>query len=498
MSGNGISITGLGSGLDTTKIIQQLVALEKLPINALEDKKASVQSKISTLGTFKGLVKDLQTKAKLLSVKKDFLEYDVTPSEEGVATFSASGSATAGNHTLKVTSLASVDRWAFDGVASRTADLATAASQQISFDVDGTNYSLTVQQDQSSLDEIAAEINTLAGDDVTASVVNTSTSGSPSYKLVLTANESGEDNRISNIVSTVGGLTIDWVAPDGQGAAQSTDNITVGSNAVAEIDGLLVERETNEFGDVLAGISITATAADPNKTITFTVEADHTAIKKKVKEFVDSYNKVISFVNAQSTYTEDAGAGGVLFGDPILRDVKSSIDTALFGVDLGTVTADTQGYSTLSLVGIKKQSDGTLTVNDSDLEDKLTNDINALADLFVDTDGFDNGGALENTPGYYTDTTTDSGLAASLERTITRMFATTRVDDDLVLKGVFDNRSDTYARDLLRYNKQIDAKTEYLDKFEQSLVLRFAKLEELIGGLNAQGASLSAAMSGLG
>ncbi|MBI5362980.1 MAG: flagellar filament capping protein FliD, partial [Planctomycetes bacterium] len=294
MSGNGISIAGLGSGLDTTKIIQQLVTLERLPLNALEDKKKGVQSKLSTLGTFKGLVKDLQAKAKQLSVKKDFLVYDVSASEDGVATFSASGSATAGSHTLKVTSLASVDRWAFNGVASRTTDLATAPGQQISFDVDGTNYSLTVTQDQSSLDEIAAAINTLAGEDVTASIVNTSTSGSPSYKLVLTANESGEDNRISNIVSTVGGLSITWAAPNASNVAQSSNNITVGTNAVAEIDGLQVERETNDFGDVLTGVSITATAADPAKTITFTVEADHAAIKKKIKEFVDTYNKVAS------------------------------------------------------------------------------------------------------------------------------------------------------------------------------------------------------------
>lgn len=493
MSGNGISIAGLGSGLDTAKIVQQLVALERFPITALENQKKGVQDKISTLGTFKGLVRDLQTKAKLLAVKKDFLTYRVNASEEGVATFSASGSATAGSHTLRVDSLAAVDRWAFNGVASRTADLATGAGEQISFDIDGTNYSLTVQPDQSNIDEIAAAINTLAGDDVTASVVNTSTTGSPSYKLVLTANESGEDNRISNLVSTVGGLSITWAAPDGDDVAQSANNITVGTNAVAVIDGLRVERETNDFGDVLAGVGITATAADDTKTITFTVEPDNTAIKKKVKEFVDAYNKVVSFVNTQNTYTEDAGPSGDLFGDPILRSVRSSIDQALFGVDLATVEADTAGYSTLSLVGIRRQNDGTLLVNESDLEDKLTSDIGAFADLFVDLDGFDNGGALENTPGFDVDLTADSGLAAKLDRAIAKMFASTRVSEELVVKGLFDNRSDTYGRDILRLNKQIDAKQVQLDRFEDALVLRFARLEELIGGLNAQGASLAAA-----
>lgn len=71
------------------------------------------------------------------------------------------------------------------------------------------------------------------------------------------------------------------------------------------------------------------------------------------------------------------------------------------------------------------------------------------------------------------------------------------MNDDLTVKGLFDNRKDTYDRDILRISKQIDSKTDYLDKFEQQLVQRFAKLEELIGGLNAQGASLSAALNGL-
>ncbi|MBI5365129.1 MAG: flagellar filament capping protein FliD, partial [Planctomycetes bacterium] len=175
-----------------------------------------------------------------------------------------------------------------------------------------------------------------------------------------------------------------------------------------------------------------------------------------------------------------------------------SIDQALFGVDLDTVQADTTGYSTMSLVGIKRQSDGTLLVNDSDLEDKLTNDIDAFADLFVDLDGFDNGGAADNTPAHDVDITADSGLAATLDRAIQKMFTSTRVNDDLVIKGVFDNRTETYNKDILRFGKQIDAKQEYLDKFEEALVRRFANLEQLIGGLNAQGASLSAALGGLG
>lgn len=496
MAGSGITFAGLGSGIDSTQIINQLVALERIPLNALESQQKGVKSKISTLGTLKGYIKDLQAKAKGLGTKKEFLEFAVKPSAEGVATFSASGNAVAGNHSLSVTRLAAIDRWAFHGVASPTTDLADAAGQQISFDVDGTNYSVTVQQDQSSLNEIAGAINDLAGEKVQASVVNTGTSSTPSYKLVLTSAASGEDARISNIASTVAGLAITWTAPDGAGVATSADNITAGNNAVALLDGLRVERETNEFNDVIAGVSINATAADPLKTITFSVEADKEAVTKKVHEFVDAYNKVIGFINTQNSYNEDAGPGGDLFGDSILDTVRSRVNSALFNVSLADVTADVEGFSTLSLIGIKKLNDGTLIVNDTDLEEKMADNLDAFADLFVDSDGFDNGGALENTAGYYTDTTSDSGLAATLDRAIDRMMKTASGADGTVIKGVFDARTEKYNNDIKRYGKQIEAKEFYLDQFRTNLVTRFAKLEQLIGSLNAQGQSLQAALGG--
>lgn len=496
MAGSGITFAGLGSGIDTTSIINQLVALERLPLTALENQKKGVQSKISTLGTLKGYVKDLQAKAKALGSKKDFLEFAVKPSEEGVASFSASGNAAPGNHSISITRLAAIDRWAFHGVTDPTTDLADAAGQQVAFDIDGTNYSITVQQGESSLNEIAGAINDLAGEKVQASVVNTGTSATPSYKLVLTSTGSGEDSRISNIASTVAGLAITYTAPDGSGAATSADNITVGNNAIALIDGLQVERETNEFNDVITGVSINATAADALKTITFSVEADKDAVKKKIHEFTDAYNKIISFVNTQNSYNEDSGPGGDLFGDSILDTVRSRVNGALFGVSASTVAADTEGYSTLSLVGIKKLNDGTLIVNDTDLEEKMADNLDAFADLFVDSDGFDNGGALENTPGYYTDTSTDSGLAASLDRAIDRMMKSSTGEDDIVIKGVFDSRTEKYNADISRYGKQIEAKEFYLDQFRTNLVTRFAKLEQLIGGLNAQGASLQAALGG--
>lgn len=497
MSGNGISIGGLASGLDSQKIIAQLVQLEELPITALQNKKKVEQSKLTTLGTFQGYVKDLQSQAKALSTKADFLVFTVTPSQTGVAGFSATGSAAAGSHTLTVDKLAAIDRWAFDGVASPSTDLASVDGQTVSFSVGAHNYSVSLQQSASSLTDIAVAINTAAGADASASVVNAGTTSSPSYQLVLTSNKSGKDARITNVASTVAGLTIDGSGPDANGVAQSTNNITVGNNAVAVIDGLSVERETNDFNDVLSGVSIATESADPAKTIHFSIEADDKSIKAKVQSFVDAYNKVATFINDQNTYSKDAGPGGDLFGDSILQSVRQSVDGALFGIDPAIVSNDTQGFSTLGLIGIKKASDGTLSIDSTTFDAKLAANVNSVANLFVDTDGFDNGGAAPNTPGYYTDTTADSGIAASLDRSIERMFATYTGPGGQTFKGVFDNKTATIDASIKRFDDQISSKQFYLEQFQQGLIDKFAKLEQVIGGLNAQGAALTAAIANL-
>jgi flagellar hook-associated protein 2 len=495
MYGSGISFGGLASGINSGQIIDQLVKLESLPIDKLQAEKKGEQEKLKAIGDFKTLVKDLQKQAKTLSTLSDFLTFTVTPSQEGVASFAATGSAAAGAHTLSVTKLAAIDRWAFNGVATSTADLATGAGQTVSFTVGGTAYSIDVAQDGSSLEDIAAAINQEAGADVTASVVNAGTETAPSWKLVLTSDESGSDHRITGIASTIGGLTIDATGPDASGTALSANNLVVGSNATAVIDGLTVERTSNDFNNVLPGVSITVQSADPATTIHFSVEADDTAIKKKLQGFVDAYNKVITFANDQSKYSKEEGPGGKLFGDSLLSSVRKSLTTALFDVPIATVQGDLEGYSTLGLVGIKTIDDGTLQIDSATLDDKLSENLESLANLFVDSDGFSNGGAAVNTPEYYVDVTPDSGLAATLDREIDRLFKTFTNSSGNVFKGIFDSRNEAINRKIKDIDKSIESKQYYIEQFQQNLIAKFAKLEDVLGGLNAQGAALQSALA---
>ena len=220
-------------------------------------------------------------------------------------------------------------------------------------------------------------------------------------------------------------------------------------------------------------------------------------MRGKIDSFVTAYNAAMEFMNTQSSFTPadgDDGAGetgGLLFGDSLLSNVRRSLQRSLFDVDVNTVANDTEGYSTLSLVGIDQAQDGTLSVDSAVFDEKFTGNLESLMDLFADTDGFDNGGALANTPGYYTDTTADTGLMNKLVREVDQMFGDLASLDGVEVQGIFDLREDAIRKSIERYEDRIERRESRLGKYEETLILRFARLEELLGGLNAQGTALN-------
>jgi len=481
----GISFSGLASGIDSAAIIDALISAERVPINILEARKAESQEKIDLLGTLKGLVQDLESKAQALGSLASFMGYEVSASTTGIATFSASGSASAGSHTLEVTSLASAHRIAFDGVSDPTTPLAGSDGETLSFDYGGTNYQITVNAATSSLNEIAAAINEATGGEVVATIVNSGTAASPSHQLVLAGKDTGSDKQITNLATTIAGLG-------------GTTTLTTASDAVAIIDGLQITRSTNDFNDVIEGVSISLQATNVGDPIAFTVAVDSQGIKDRIGEFVDAYNAVIDFIETQSQYDEDAGAGGALFGDTVLRSITSTLQNVLFSQSVAQVQNDPLGFGTLRLVGISQDDSGRLSVDDTAMDAKMAEDLDAFADLFVDTDGFDNGGLAIGDPDYLVDLTADSGLADTLARHLDFMMtAFTDPTSGVDIKGLFDSRTAALSAQIEEFDKTIERREVYLEKLEQNLLARFTALEQLMAQLNAQQAYLTQQLSQL-
>jgi flagellar hook-associated protein 2 len=457
MTLGGIQFGGLASGLDTGAIIEAIMAVEGRAVRVAEQRRDAENKKLSLLGTFEGLVNKLRDMARDMQADSDFYAHKLTVAEEGVATFSLSGSATPGAHTLVVNSLAAADRWAFAGVTDPDASLGTGT---VSFTYDGTTYNVSAATGSDNLNDIRDAINSAAGADVTASVINVGTAASPSYQLVIAGDDTGADFAITGLTSTVAGLS-------------GATHVTTASNAEIVIDGLTVERSSNLFADVLGGVSFTVAQETDAIGTSFTVDVDTDGMKANLKEFVDAYNEVIKFINKQNTFSLEEGPGGELFGDNALDGVRSIIRRAIFNVN----DAQDPNYRTIGQLGLDLQSDGTIKIDDEELAEALTTDIDSFSSFFR-AEGADEAEAEE-----------DDGLFVRVDQMLDELLDTASVtvgDGSVEIKGLINARRDAIGRQVRDYGKEIDRLEVRLEKLEESLVLKFANLERLMSGLQSQ------------
>ncbi len=475
-----IQFGGLASGLDTASIIQALVGAESVPIQLLENQKSTQQSKINLLGTFDGYIKDLQKKAEELSKSTGFLANSVSGDLDGYATFDSSGGAALGSYSLDIQALASADRWSFGEIADASADLAVDTGLQLNFGFDGQSYELSFDPGAGSLNEIAERINTETEGAIKASVVQTGTEADPGFVLMLEGSKTGESYAIENleVISEAELLQVD-------------EQLTAASNAIVEFNGLTLERESNEFTDVVPGLSFTIESLTDGP-IDFSVSVDDETVLSELNDFVDSFNQVIGFINSQSTFNEDSGPGGALFGDSVLRSVQTTLRSTLFGAGAYDFNSE---FGSLGQVGISLQTDGTLLVDEAKLKAKLTSDPEAFADLFVDNDGFDNGSAEEGTAAFYQDTSADSGLFTRLVKGLEALLDSQTLSNGDKIDGLIDARKKTLQSNIERMDDRIEGLEFRLEKFEERLVQQYANLESILAGLQSQGAALGGLQS---
>lgn len=452
MSTAGISFGGLASGLDTRAIIAALVAVERRPITALEQKKTGYSRQKSLFGDLGGLLDKLESAAKALKSTTDFLQMQATSNDESILTASASSSATPGTYTVRVNQLATA-QINTAGRASPTAPIGGAAGP-VSFQIDAGGVSLPISADP-NLQSIAAAINAAntANDlGVRAEVIDTGNTTNPAerYELVLRSTQPGAAN----------GFTISF--DDGppefeQLIADLNANQRDAQDAELDVNGVTVFRSTNTISDLFAGITIDLRSADQTKDVTITVATDGAETAKKVKDLVDAYNSAVDFFTAQSALDANGKASSPLFGDPTLRSIRSSLRSIVGG----SVATGNEAYQLLSQVGITADKDGKLTFNQSRFEEALADDEQAVTRLFTDsTNGIT--GRLRDQIDVYTD----------------------GVD------GLLKTRNDGFDRLVKQTTDRIDQAERRLTLYQQQLEAKYANLETLLARLQGQGSSV--------
>ncbi len=437
------SVSGLSSGINYNDMISKILEVERQPIYRLQKKQSTYNEKINVYSDLSTKLSALKSAAENLKSVANFYIKKASTSDSTIFDATAASSAATGNYSISITQLAQAHRIASSGVASETSTISTV-SGNFSFKVgSGTTTTISVTT-STTLKDLRDAINTANGD-VEASIINDG-SASP-YKLVLTSKSSGSSNSITitENVTTLGFPT---------GPVVGGTTLQAAQNASLTIDGLSITKSSNTVTDAISGVTVTLKKTGSG---TLSVTNDIDGIKKRVEDFVNAYNDVISTVSTKALYDTSTRTGGPLTGEATPREIVNKL-RSIIGSRVSGLPEDMR---VLSQIGITTGSDGKLSINSTKLNDKLTTNLTGVSNLFNATGGV----AVQVWD--YTDTVTDS------------------IDGAVTLrKKGLGTLVDNIADDIIKLKDR-------LDKREEALSRQFASLESLLGGLISQGAFLS-------
>jgi flagellar hook-associated protein 2 len=197
-----LSMDGLISGLDTTALINAIMAVERRSVTLLEARQARVNTQLDAFRTLNTKLLAFQTSAQALAGSTAFRQRAVSVSDETVLTASAANGAAPGAYTVAVQSLARAHQIASQGYADT--DTTTLGTGTIQIQIgDGETTSIDVTSANNTLAGLRNAINA-ADAGATALIVNDGSDAVP-YRLLLTAAESGAQNTIAVTVNLTGG-----------------------------------------------------------------------------------------------------------------------------------------------------------------------------------------------------------------------------------------------------------------------------------------------------
>ena len=189
------TVSGLASGIDWADIISQMMEIERRPITLLESRKTTHEEKLSAWQGVNTKILALRTASEALKTASGFLLKTASSSNEDLVTVSATSSASAGNYAVTVNRLAASHKIASQGWEDMSSTAIASGSGTFTFSV-GSGDDVEIAVDAATtLADLRDAINA-ADEGVTATILNDGSSTTP-YRLVLTADETGEDNTIT-------------------------------------------------------------------------------------------------------------------------------------------------------------------------------------------------------------------------------------------------------------------------------------------------------------
>ena len=364
-----MQITGLVSGLDTTSIVQKLISLEQAPVTTMQNKQADINDQMTAWQTFNTKLLALNTASHNLNSDQKFrgTTGTFTNSVSGgpsIVNLTTIGNAGSGTYSFTVNHLATQQKMQ----STFGYNSPTALAQIDSMTITTAGGSQTFRQ--STLQDLSNSINS-SSLGVTASIVNGGSSTAPSYRMLLTSNNTGASNAFT--VSTVAGQNGLGVNP----YPLAFNTTQTAQDASVTLDNLTVTRSSNTINDVLPGVSLSLTGTGSGQIV---LGSDNASIVNNMQTFVTAYNDAMDFARTQMTYTKGQ-ANQPLFGNSTLMNIQQSLSGIVSG-PVGGLPAN-NGYTSLSQVGLTTDVNNHLTLDTAQFTQALNANASGVRHLFT-------------------------------------------------------------------------------------------------------------------
>lgn len=453
-----ITASGIGSGLDISGLVAQLVSAESTPATTrLDRQEKQASAELSALGSLKSALSSLQASLKSLSGSAGMQAMKAVSSDETLFTAVASDKASAGQYQVEVLRLAQRHKLASD-TFDNTQTFGGATGDQLQIAAGDASFTLDLSTAR-TLAEIRDGINAAADNPgVTATLVRVDDTREV---LMINAAGTGRAQAVTVTEALAGGLSLSLDMTNRDAFGQPLTDVAQ-LDAAVQIDGIEVTRPGNQLTDLIDGLTLDLKRAAPDKTAMLEVGADRTAAATAITAFVDQYNAMVDTLNKVSGFKGVGAEQPALFGDAATRALGTRLRS-----EVGSDVAGAGGsFSALAEIGIRTGKDGKLTLDSKALDAALAKDRAGVGALF---------GA-------------EDGLAERLDGLI---------GSYLESGGILDARTKGVQGRLERIEDSREALERRMSALEARYQKQFAAMDALVGQLQTTGSFLTQQLSSL-
>lgn len=357
-----INALGAYSGIDQSSI-DQLMAIEKRPLVQLSQRKTTFETQRNAWNDIGFRMNNLMNSIKDLSNTSMYNKMGASKSSQ--ANISVKDSVQPQSFTLNIKQLATESRI----VGEKIENQSLLPEVEIPAEMMINNTPISLLSKAYSIQDVISLIN-LRGEEtgVKAGLIDN--------RLVL-----------RNIHTGAKEISVSGDSALMSAIGLQNSETTQGQNAIIEIDGITVERETNTFENVIEGVQIKLNKDSKlNTPETITISKDDSELKNAVSKFVEQYNSTMSFIQDKSSRGE--GARGPLAGDGTLSRLETSLKTLMNSRYDGKTLMDA-GIATKDKSGVLFLDEKKLLENPGVIQDifKKGNKIESYINTFASSNG---------------------------------------------------------------------------------------------------------------